>query len=130
MEEKGRVGKQETANRVLIIEGTSKLSPELAHSLTKAGFKVARIPNHPETLLAIHVFKPDIIIVDETIADSFEVCNQIRNARGTPVLLVSKETGKVTWEKSLIDACDFYLREPFDDKVLVSRLKSILATVT
>ena len=127
MEEKVRVDKKETTDRVLIIEGTSKLSQKLAHSLTKTGFKVARIPNRPESLLTIHVFKPDIIIVDDTTADSFETCTLIRNALGTPLLLVNQEPNKDTWEKAIIEACDFYLGKSFDDKVAVSRLRAVLA---
>ncbi len=128
MKEKARVRKQATADRVLILEGASALSEELAHCLTRAGFKVARIPNYPETLLTMHVFKPDIVVVDETVADSFEVCNQIRNAVGTPVLLVGEDPNTDIWTKALVEAgADFYLRKPFDSEVLAAQIRAILS---
>ncbi len=128
MTEKLHARRGATAERVLIIEGISALSEELARCLTRAGSTVARIPNCPETLLTMHVFKPDIVVVDETAADSFEVCNQIRNAVGTPVLLVGEDPSTDIWTKALVEAgADFYLRKPFDGEVLVAQLRAILA---
>ncbi len=127
MKEKLRAGKPVTADRVLIIEDTTASGKELASCLTRAGFKVARIPNCPETLLTMHVFKSDIVVVDETVADSFEICDQIRNAIGPPVLFVGEPKTDI-WTKALVKAgAYFYLRKPFDGEVLVAQLRAILA---
>ncbi len=128
MKEKLHTRRRATADRVLIIEGTSALSEELARCLTRAGSTVARIPNCPETLMTMCVFKPDIVVVDETAADSFKVCNQIRNAVGTPVLLLGEDPSTDIWTKALVEAgADFYLKKPFDGEVLVAQLRAILS---
>jgi len=128
MKEKLQARKRATADRVLILEGTSALSEELDRCLTGVGFKAARIPNNPETLMTLHVFKPDIVIVDETVANVFEICKQMRNAIGTPVLLVGEDPGTDIWTKALVKAgADFYLRKPFDGEVLVAQIRAILS---
>lgn len=128
MKGKLRAGKPVTADRVLILEGVSASSKELASCLTKVGFEVARIPNNPYTLMTLHVFKPDIVIVDETVADGFEVCKQMRNAVGVPVLLAGEEPGTDILTRALIETgADFYLRKPFDREVWATQISAILS---
>jgi len=115
-------------DRVLILEGTSALCKELAFCLIGAGLTVARIPNSPEILMAMNSFKPDVVIVDESVANSFDVCHQIRDVIGTPVLIVGKDLSTDIWQKALIEAgADLYLRKPFDGEVLAAQIRAILS---
>ncbi len=129
MKEKVHTRRRAAADRVLILEGTLTLSQELAHCLIGMGFTVARIPNNSQTLLTFNVFKPDIVIVDETVADSLEVCKQIRKALRTPVLLAGEAPSTDIWTKALIEAgADFYLKKPFDSEVLAAQIRTTLSS--
>lgn len=114
-------------DRILIIESESSLGEKMAPVLVKAGFSVARVPNYPETLLTLEVFKPDIIILDETLADSMEACRQLHTTFGIPVILVGTDSSQEILKRALLDAeADFYLRKPFSYAVLVARMRAIL----
>lgn len=114
-------------DRILIIESESSLGEEMAPVLVKAGFSVARVPNYPETLLTLEVFKPDIIILDEASADSGETCRQLHTTFGIPVILVGTDPSQEILKRALLDAeADFYLRKPFSYVVLVARMRAIL----
>ncbi len=114
-------------DRILIIESESSLGEEMAPVLVKAGFSVARVPNYPETLLTLEVFKPDIIILDEALADSMEACHQLHTTFGIPVILVGTDSSQEIWKMALLDAeADFYLRKPVSHAVLVARMRAIL----
>jgi len=114
--------------RVLILEGTSASSEELACCLTEAGLTVARMPNCPETLMAMNSLKPDVVIVDGSVANSFEVCHQIRDVTGIPVLIAGEDLSADIWQKALIEAgADLYLRKPFDGEVLAAQIRAILS---
>ena len=113
--------------KVLIVEGESNLGNEFTEPLVSAGFSVANVPNHPESLLALEVFKPDIIILDEVLADSMEACRQLHTTFGIPVILVGTDPGQEIWKRALLGAeADFYLRKPFSYAVLVARMRAIL----
>lgn len=113
--------------KVLIIEGESDLGNELTEPLVSAGFSVANVPNHPESLLTLEVFKPDIIILDEALADSMVACRQLHTTFGIPVILIGAGSGEEIWERALLDAeADFYLRKPFSCAVLVAMMKAVL----
>ena len=118
---------EKMSNRILIIESESSLGEEMASALAKAGSSVARLPNYAETLLTVEVFKPDIIILDEALADSMETCRQLHTTFGIPVILVGTDSSQEILKRALLDAeADFYLRKPFSYAVLVARMRAIL----
>jgi len=115
------------ADRVIIVEGVSALGNEVAPLLARSGFSVARVSDYPETLLASEVFRPDIVILDETLPNSTKVCRQIRRIIGTPVMLAGSDNSVEIRTKALLEAgADFYLRKPFSPAVLVARVRAIL----
>lgn len=117
--------------RILIIEtatGWTPLAEEIASPLSGAGFSVsvARIPGYPESLLELGVFKPDVVILDEAVSDSLELCYQYATT-GIPVILVGEDTSQQIWNKAMIEAgAEFYLKRPIRHEELVARIKAIL----
>ena len=115
-------------DRIFIIEGESSLSKELASALTEASFSVARVPDYPEALLKLDEFKPDMVIVDESLPgrDGIEVCSQLRSTSGVPVVLLGEDSSDEMWEKVMEAEADLYQTKPFSYPVLVARIKAIL----
>jgi DNA-binding response OmpR family regulator len=115
--------------RILIIEATvgrTPLGEEIASQLNSAGFDVVRISGYSETLLELEVFKPDMVILDETVSGSLKLCYQYATTR-MPVILVGEDTSQQIWNKALIEAgAEFYLRKPIRHVELVARIKAIL----
>lgn len=114
-------------DRILIIEDEPSLSKELASALTEAGFVVVNVSNYLEALSKLDELKPDMVIVDEALGESMEVCYQLHSTFGIAVILLGKDCGDEIWAKALVEAgADFYLRKPFSHLELAARVKAIL----
>ena len=116
------------SDSILIIEGEPSLSKELASAVTEAGFAVDNVPDYPEALLKIDEFKPDMVIVDESLPgrDGIEVCSQLRSTFGVPVVLLGEDSSDEMWERVMEAEVDLYLVKPFSYRELVARVKAIL----
>ncbi len=114
--------------KILIIESAPILSKKLAAALSEAGFSVALLPFSFDTLLKIDEINADMFIVDETLpgGDGMEVCSWLRNIFSAPVILLGRDFSGKQWARAVKAGADFYLREPFSDRVLVARVNAIL----
>ncbi len=113
---------------ILIIEGEPTLRRKLASALSQASFAVVDVPDYPEALLKIDEFKPDMVIVDESLPgrDGIEVCSQLRSTFGVPVVLLGEDSSDEMWERVMEAEVDLYLVKPFSYRELVARVKAIL----
>ena len=116
------------SDSILIIEGEPNLRGEFASALTEVGFTVADVRDYPEALLKIDEFKPDMVIVDESLPgrDGIEVCSQLRSTFGVPVVLLGEDSSDEMWERVMEAEVDLYLVKPFSYRELVARVKAIL----
>ncbi|MBA7633836.1 Phosphate regulon transcriptional regulatory protein PhoB [subsurface metagenome] len=113
---------------ILIIEGEPNLRRECASALTEVSFTVADVRDYPEALLKLNEFKPDMVIVDESLLgrDGIEVCSQLRSTFGVPVVLLGEDSSDEMWERVMEAEVDLYLVKPFSYRELVARVKAIL----
>ena len=116
------------SDRILIIEDESALGKELTSALTEAGFSVASVPNYPEVLLKLAEFKPDMVIVDESLPgkDGIEVCSQLRGTFGVPIVLLGEDSSDEMWERVMEYEADLYQIKPFSYRELIARINAIL----
>ncbi len=113
-------------DRILIIGGKASWGEDLVPVFGTSGFSVARVPASPGTVTRLDVLRPDMVILDEAVSDSMEVCHQYATA-GIPVILVGDDPSEEIWRKTLEEAgAEFYLRKPICHGVLVARVKAIL----
>jgi two-component system, OmpR family, response regulator len=113
-------------DRILIIGSERDWGEQLVPVFESAGFSVARAPAVPETLARLDVVNPDMVILDEGVTDSLDVCYRYAT-EGVPVILVGDDPSKEIWSKALGEAgADFYLRNPIDHDVLIARVRAIL----
>ena len=113
-------------DRILIMGSEPRWGEELVSVFENAGFSVARVQASIETVVRPDVLKPDIVILDEDVTNSMDVCFQYATSR-IPVILVGDEPGQEIWKKALLEAgADFYLRKPIRHRELMARVKAIL----
>ena len=110
---------------ILIITGDSSLRWELHSALTGAGYTVLEVA---EWIPKLAEFKPDIAIVDEVLpsGDGKDVCSQLHNSFGIPVILMGKDSSGEAWMRAVEAGADFYFTKPSHHRELVARVKAIL----
>lgn len=84
--------------------------------------------NGKETALA---YMPDLIISDVMMPDpdGIELCRQIKNdihLCHIPVILLTAKTARENHILGYETGADDYIRKPFDDRVLISRIKNLI----
>lgn len=113
-------------DRILIMGSEAGWGEDLVPVFETAGFSVARMLASPEAVAGLDALKPDMVILDENVTNSMDVCYQYATAY-IPVIMVGEDMSREIWNKALIEAgADFYLRKPFDHEVLIARVKAIL----
>ncbi len=113
---------------ILIIEGEATLRERLAAALREAHFAVVAVPDYTGTPFEQNGFKPDLVIVDETLptGDSMEACYQLRNIFDVPVVLVGTSSSQEGWRRVMQADADAYVAKSVTTRELVARVKSIL----
>jgi len=113
-------------DRILIMGSKPGWGEDLVPSFENAGFSVARMLASPETVAGLDALKPDMVILDEDVTNSMDVCYQYTTAH-IPVIMVGEDMSQEIWRKALEEAgADFYLRKPIDHEVLIARIRAIL----
>jgi len=115
-------------HRILVIGGEATLRDKLAADFHEAGFAVAAVPDYTETLFEQNGFKPDLVIMDETLpsGDSMETCYQLRNIFDVPVVLLGNSSSKEGWRRVMQADADAYLAKPVRIRELIARVKALL----
>ena len=70
----------------------------------------------------------DLVILDLMLPDmgGFEVCEKIRNAKNTPVIIVSAKKDDIDKIRGLGLGADDYIVKPFEPKEVMARVKAVL----
>lgn len=110
---------------ILIIEGEPNLRGELHSTLTGAEYTVLEVAEWTPKLAE---FKPDIAIVDEILPseNGKDVCSQLHNSFGIPVILLGKDSSGEAWMRAVEAGADFYFTKPASHQEVVARVKAIL----
>ncbi len=113
---------------ILIIESEATLREKLATAFHEADFAVATVPDYTGTLLEQNGFKPDLVIMDETLpsGDSMETCYQLRNTFDVPVVLIGNSSNKEGWSRAMRADADAYVAKSVRTRELIARVKAIL----
>jgi DNA-binding response OmpR family regulator len=119
--------------RVMVVEDDSMMS-KLLHDLLKSdGYEVVVYNSGQSALHAAPDDKPDIILLDVNLLDMIghDVCRAVKadpRTRHIPVLMLTGEARELENRiKGLDCGAEDYMFKPFSPKVLLARIKSILA---
>lgn len=116
-------------SKVLIIEDEVAIADLEKDYLELSGFDV-EIENTGTVGLARAMSEDfDMFILDLMLpgVDGFDICKQIREAKNTPILMVSAKKDDIDKIRGLGLGADDYITKPFSPSELVARVKAHLA---
>lgn len=113
--------------KILIVEDEESIREVMKKYLELAGFTVEEAGSGE---VAILKFKDtiDLVILDLNLPnrDGIEVCLNIRQKSGVPIIMVTARVEEPDELNGLSIGADDYIKKPFSPKVLVARVKARL----
>ena len=116
-------------SKILIVEDEVAIADLEKDYLELSGFEV-EVENDGTNGLARALAEDfDLFILDLMLPgiDGFEICNQIRGKKNTPILMVSAKKDDIDKIRGLGLGADDYVTKPFSPSELVARVKAHLA---
>lgn len=113
-------------SKILIIEDEEAIAELEKDYLELSGFEVI-ISNKGDLGLEKALNENfDLIILDLMLpeVDGFEICRQVRDAKNTPIIMVSAKKDDIDKIRGLGLGADDYMTKPFSPSELVARVKA------
>ena len=119
---------------ILIAEDSQTQAEQLSHYLKMRGFSVTVARDGKQALAAALHSKPAMVITDVVMPemDGYMLCKEVKSLpalRDVPVVLLTSLSGPQDIVRGLECGADSFIRKPYDDKYLVSRVEYILTNV-
>jgi two-component system sensor histidine kinase/response regulator len=123
-----------TGAGILIAEDSQTQAEQLTHYLRARGYAVTVAINGKQALAAAIRNKPSMIITDVVMPemDGYTLCKEIKSLpalKDVPVVLLTSLSKPQDIVKGLECSADSFIRKPYDDKYLLSRVEYILTNV-
>jgi DNA-binding response OmpR family regulator len=121
--------------QVVIIEDEPDIAGLLARRFTSEGFRVATASDGRAGLHAIHLYHPDLVILDLLLPtmNGWEVCRSLKTnlaTRDIPVIILSAIGGPEDRISLLELGVDDYIVKPCSVKEVIARARAILRRTT
>jgi CheY-like chemotaxis protein/HPt (histidine-containing phosphotransfer) domain-containing protein len=118
---------------MLIVEDSRTQAEHLRFILEDHGYNIIVAGNGQEALDLLSRYEPTMVISDIVmpVMDGYQMCREIkRNSayRDIPVILLTSLTDPGEVIKSLACGADNFIRKPYEEEYLISRIQDILAT--
>lgn len=115
-------------HKILVVDDDNALREMVGIVLESEGFEVSF---HDAGSGALEAFKsqaPDLVLLDVMLPgkDGIEVCNEIRDVSGTPIIMLTAKTESEDVVRGLEAGADDYVVKPFDPTVLLARIRARL----
>jgi PAS domain S-box-containing protein len=119
------------SGHILIVEDSPTQAELLEHLLLDEGYRVSVARNGREGLAKARDLMPDLVVSDIVMPQmtGFELCREIKNdprLNSTPVILLTSLNDPKDVIRGLESKADNFLTKPYDDKVLLSRIRQML----
>jgi len=117
---------------ILIAEDSPTQAEQLKHYLRARGYSVRMVGDGNQAFAAALENQPAMLITDVVMPemDGYTLCRKIKSSKtlkDIPVVLLTSLSRPQDILKGLECGADSFIRKPYDDKYLVSRVESILA---
>ncbi|MCK4530603.1 MAG: response regulator, partial [Candidatus Marinimicrobia bacterium] len=114
---------------ILIVDDTAINLQILTTIVTTEGYNILLAQSGEEALRVANEYHPDIILLDVMMSkmDGFDVCRQLKanpSTQSIPVIFVTARTDVEAVEKGFDVGGDDYVSKPFNDRVLLARIKN------
>jgi two-component system OmpR family response regulator len=112
--------------KVLIIDNTIWHATSYEY-LIKEGYAVDKVHSSSTGLQKLDTQAYDVVIVQERPgAESWQLCERIRDLSGIPLIVVNKQASAETCVKAINAGADYFMRKPFGPLELIARIQSLL----
>ncbi len=114
--------------RVLVVDDDTALAEMLSIVLRNEGFESVVCVDGDAAFAAFRESKPDLVLLDLMLPgrDGIDVCRQIRNESGVPIVMLTAKSDTVDVVLGLESGADDYIVKPFKPKELVARIRARL----
>ncbi len=115
-------------SRVLIVDDDPGIGEVVELFLRAEGFDTRVATSGPEALIAFDEYHPNLVLLDLNLPglDGISVCRTIRESSGTPIIMLTARTDTQDIIHGLEAGADDYVEKPFNEKVLVARIKACM----
>jgi len=118
---------------ILIAEDSPTQAEELQYLLERNGYEIRLARDGHEALAAARERAPQLVITDIVMPamDGYELCRAIksdRELREVPVILLTSLSQPQDVIKSLECGADNFIRKPYEERYLLSRVSNILTS--
>ncbi|RMD72132.1 MAG: DNA-binding response regulator, partial [Chloroflexi bacterium] len=114
--------------RILIVDDDPGIVAAITPSLRAHGYEVAVAYDGVAALTVYTQLEPHLILLDLVMPalDGIAVCQQIRQSRPTPIIVVSVKGAEADIVTALDSGADDYLVKPFRLSELLARIRAVL----
>jgi signal transduction histidine kinase len=125
---------KENALEVLIVEDSPTQAEKLRYILESNGYRVYAATNGMEALNLLKEIKPFIVISDIIMPemDGYELCRRIRTderIKDIPVILLTSLADPKDVIHGLASGANNFITKPYDEDILISRIRHLQANV-
>ncbi len=116
------------AHKILVVDDDNALREMVGIVLQSGGFEVHYCDDGSGALAAFNASKPDLVLLDVMLPgkDGIEVCKEIRQVAGTPIIMLTAKSDADDVVRGLEAGADDYVVKPFDPVVLIARINARL----
>lgn len=114
--------------RILVVDDDPGISEMVAILLESEGYDVTVCANGLNVLPLFRAERPDLVLLDVMLPglDGVTVCAQLREESDVPIIMMSARTDSVDVIAGLEAGADDYVTKPFENSVLIARVKARL----
>lgn len=116
------------SSRLLVVDDDRAIREIMQVALSEEGYIVDTANDANEADESIRQNAPDLLILDVMMPgkDGFELTRDIRRTSNLPIILLTAKTDTIDVVVGLESGADDYLTKPFEMRVLLARIRSLL----
>ena len=117
---------------ILVVEDDPGVATMVGIILADAGYETVVCDNGTDALATFTQTTPDLVLLDVMLPglSGIEVCGQIRGISGAPIIMLTAKDSSEDIVAGLEAGADDYLTKPFDETVLIARIRARLRPLT
>lgn len=118
--------------RILIVDDEPAICEVVEMVLRAEGFDTRTAMNGNTALDVFQEYEPNLVLLDLNLPgiDGIQVCERIREISGTPIVMLTARTDAQDIIAGLEAGADDYIEKPFNEKVLVARIRACMRRPT
>ena len=120
--------------RILIIEDERGLVQSLSWYFSREGYETLVAHDGQEGLRKAQQLLPDVLLLDVMLPgiDGLSICKELRageRTRDIPIIMITAKSEEADQIEGFAKGADDYVTKPFNNKILLQRVKALLRRV-